>query len=121
MPRLIITILIFFIAFSNSYSQYSDPENYTSIGLQTGYFNFSTGDRHKGAPEIRPSFHLKYSKTFTLVLDFAFFIVKSSDSYSSLNKLELGFKFKPKQNEGFYIKPGVGFLLEKGNNDGFTP
>ena len=33
----------------------------------------------------------------------------------------LGFKFKPKQNEGFYLKPGVGLLFAESSDDRYIP
>ena len=121
MPRLIITILIFFIAFSNSYSQYSDSENEMALGLQIGYFNFSTGDSHNGVAEIRPSYHQKFSRTFTLVAEFTFSRVKRSSGYLWQNLFAVGFKFKPKQNEGFYMKPGVGLLFAESSDNRYIP
>lgn len=120
MQKLKIAIFIVFLTISNSYSQ-GNSINETAIGLQIGFFNFSSGDRHKGAAEIRPSFHHKYSRTFTLVADFAFCIEKNNDSYSTNNLLALGFKFTPRINEGFYLKPGVGFFLAGSNKEGFIP
>lgn len=117
MQKLKIAIFIVFLTISNSFSQDSNSNNETAFGLQIGYFSFSTGNSHNGAAEIRPSFHQKYSRTFTLVAEITFSREKNGNSYSSQNLFALGFKFKPKVNEGFYMKPGMGLFIAGGDND----
>lgn len=118
--KILTLIIIIFIPLM-SFSQNKDTEGVFAVGLQIGYFSFSTGDSHNGLLEIRPSFHHKLSKSSTLVAEITFTRENRSSGFVSQNIFAFAYKYKPKENEGFYLKPGIGLLFVDSRDSRIVP